>query len=298
MSKALYLQKNTSDNFLLDKFEKHLRETDHAERSIRSYMQEIRSFSEWFSNRFGNCLKAVSPLDIVEYRQFLQAENKVPGTVNHYLRVIGLFFKWLTDEGLIRDYPMKNVKGVSAAETLAPKWLTRIEQAALMRAVREGNNLRDEAIIGIMLHTGLRVSEVCALDRNYLHIGERSGKVIVRKGKGSKYREVPLNRTVRKILSLWLAENLEGPLFKSRRGSPVSARGVFDIVSKYAYRAKLKDVSPYALRHTFCKNAVDMGVPIDHVAIMAGHSSLDTTKKYTAPSMNDLEAAVEKLAWE
>ncbi|HCJ79809.1 MAG TPA: hypothetical protein DHV84_07545 [Desulfotomaculum sp.] len=103
---------------------------------------------------------------------------------------------------------------------------------------------------------------------------------------------------MRKTLSLWLAENLEGSLFKNRHGNTISVRGVFGMVGKYAYRARLKDVSPHTLRHTFCKNAIDIGVSIDHVAVMAGHGSLDVTKRYITPSMADLEAAVEKMAWE
>ena len=68
--------------------------------------------------------------------------------------------------------------------------------------------------------------------------------------------------------------------------------------AEYAYHAKIKDVSPHTLRHTFCKNLIDQGVPIDQVAVLAGHSSLDTTKRYTAPSMADLQAAVDRTAWE
>lgn len=51
----------------------------------------------------------------------------------------------------------------------------------------------------------------------------------------------------------------------------------------YTYQAKLEDVTPHTFRHTFCKNAIDMGIPIDQVAMMAGHSSLDVTKRYTVP---------------
>ncbi|MDA8336688.1 MAG: site-specific integrase, partial [Peptococcaceae bacterium] len=55
---------------------------------------------------------------------------------------------------------------------------------------------------------------------------------------------------------------------------------------------------PHALRHAFCKNLIDLGVPIDQVAVLAGHSSLDVTRRYTVPSMADLQAAVEKTSWE
>ncbi|NPV72282.1 MAG: tyrosine-type recombinase/integrase [Pelotomaculum sp.] len=300
MGRVLYLQKNASDNFagLLDGFKKRLRETDHAENSVKSYLQALRSFLDWFNRRAGKGPEAVTPLDVVDYRQALQNDGKAPATVNLHLKAVRAFFGWLVNEGVVRDNPAEGVKDVATGGPPAPKWLTRAEQAALMRAVREGGSLRDEAVVGLMLHAGLRVSEVCALHREDIRIGERSGWVVVRQGKGNKYREVPLNKTVRKTLALWLAENPEGPLFPNRKGGPIGARGVFSLVAGYAYEAKLKDVSPHTLRHTFCKNAIDMGVPIDQVAVMAGHSSLDVTKRYTAPSRADLEAAVEKIAWE
>jgi len=300
LGRVVYLQKNTSDNFsgFLDGFKKRLQETDHAENSVKSYLQAVRSFLEWFASRSGKGPEAVTPLDVVDYRQAMQREGKAPATVNHHLKALQVFFKWLVDEGAVRDNPARDVKGVASGGPPAPKWLARTEQAALMRAVREGGSLRDEAVVGLMLHAGLRVSEVCALRREDIRIGERSGWVVVRQGKGNKYREVPLNKTIRKVLARWLAENPEGPLFPNRSGGPISSRGVFSLVAGYAYEAKLKDVSPHTLRHTFCKNAIDMGVPIDQVAVMAGHSSLDVTKRYTAPSMADLEAAVERMAWE
>lgn len=166
-----------------------------------------------------------------------------------------------------------------------------------MRAVR-GGKTRDVTLVGIMLHAGLRVSEVCALGREDVILSDRTGKIIVRKGKGNKYREVPLNKTIRTILYRWLEEKPEGPLFPNRNGNEMSSRAVFDVVAKYAYSAKLLEVTPHTLRHTFCKNLIDMGVPIDQVAVMAGHSSLDVTKRYTAPSMADLQKAVERTAWE
>lgn len=300
LGRVLYLQKNTSDNFtgLLDGFKKRLRETDHAENSVKSYLQAVRSFLDWFDRRAGKGPEVVTALDVVDYRQALQNDGKAPATVNLHLKAVRAFFKWLASKGLIRDNPAEGVKDVAIGGPAAPKWLTRTEQAALMRAVREGGSLRDEAIIGIMLHAGLRVSEVCALKREDVFVGERSGKAVVRQGKGNKYREVPLNKTVRKTLLRWLAANQEGPLFPNRSGGPIGVRGVFNLVAGYAYEAKLKDVSPHTLRHTFCKNAIDMGVPIDQVAVMAGHSSLEVTKRYTVPSMADLQAAVEKMAWE
>jgi integrase/recombinase XerC len=69
-------------------------------------------------------------------------------------------------------------------------------------------------------------------------------------------------------------------------------------VKKYAYQAKLEDVTAHSLRHSFAKNLVDAGTPLDQVAILLGHESLDTTRIYTQPSGRDLERAVQRAAGE
>jgi integrase/recombinase XerC len=300
MGKTIYLANFASDKFsaLLERFHRHLLESDRA-KSAKAYLTDIRMFAEWMQDQTGNfSVRSITPLDIVEYRQHLQDENRAPTTINRKLTSLKLFFKWLCTQGEITDNPAEDVKFVAVGNRQSIRWLNRNQQAALMRAVREKGNLRDEAIIGLMLHAGLRVSEVSRLTKEDLYIGERSGRVIVRAGKGNKYREVPLNKTIRKILARWLSENKSECLFPNRYGSQISVRGIYDLVAEYAYLARLENVSPHTLRHTFCKNSIDMGIPIDQVAIMAGHSKLDITKRYTLPSLQDLQAAVERLAWE
>lgn len=98
---------------------------------------------------------------------------------------------------------------------------------------------------------------------------------------------------------MWVEGNPEGPLFSNwRDGSPNTSNGVYRLVFEYAYHEKLRNITPHILRHTFCKNAINLGVPIDQVAVMAGHSSLDITKRYTTSGMEDPYIAVERMAWE
>jgi integrase/recombinase XerC len=68
------------------------------------------------------------------------------------------------------------------------------------------------------------------------------------------------------------------------------------LVSRYAYDARLEDVTPHTLRHTFGKNLVDAGVPLDRVAHLLGHEGLATTTIYTTPSGQDPQRQVEQIA--
>ena len=69
-------------------------------------------------------------------------------------------------------------------------------------------------------------------------------------------------------------------------------------MKKYAYQARQEDVTAYILRHSFAKNLVDGGTPLDQVAILLGHESLDTTRIYTELSERDLDLAVRRAAGE
>jgi len=219
--------------------------------------------------------------------------------VNRALISISVFCKWAVREGLITIDPTVHIKPVAEA-ALAPRWLDRRQQAAFMRAVQAGGNLRDLALCGLLLHAGLRVSELCALNRDDLELHDRSGWVTVRWGKGNKQRRVPLNVTIRRILQTYLPTLPpdQVALFASERAERITPRGVQYLVSRYAYLARLQGVTPHTLRHTFCKNLIDQGVSLEQVATLAGHSSLDVTRRYVTPSAHDLQAAVERTAWE
>jgi integrase/recombinase XerC len=70
------------------------------------------------------------------------------------------------------------------------------------------------------------------------------------------------------------------------------------VVKKYAYQARLEDVTAHTLRHSFGKNLVDADTPLDQVATLLGHESLDTTRIYVQPSKRDLVRAVGRAAGE
>jgi len=293
MAKVVTLRKKDQDTFLSN-FVSHL-----AGKDIKpaAYAGDVRRFADWVAQKYGDFFPgAISTLDVVEYRAYLQAAGKAPATINRALVSLRVFFGWLVESGQAWQNPVSDVKRVVMATCPAPKWLTRAQQAALFHVIQ--TSLRDMAIFGLMLHAGLRVSEVCRLNRDDLQISERKGIVRIRQGKGNKFREVPLSKTIRKILSDWLERNPEGPLFPNRWGQPITISGVEKLLAEYAYRAKLQGITPHTLRHCFCKNLLDMGVPLDQVAMLAGHASLDVTKQYTAPSMADLQNAVDRTAWE
>jgi site-specific recombinase XerD len=167
----------------------------------------------------------------------------------------------------------------------------------LLRAVERVGRSRDLAVVRLLLNTGLRVQELCALTWKDVALSERKGLLTVRHGKGAKHRQVPLNHDARAALAtLGYPQHAgqEAAIIQGQRG-PMTPRGVQSLLARYEPLAGLEDLSPHALRHTFCKNLIDAGVGLEQVAALAGHESLETTRRYCTPSRLDLERAVERI---
>ena len=83
-----------------------------------------------------------------------------------------------------------------------------------------------------------------------------------------------------------------------QRGNALGTSAVYGMVTNYARLARLEDVTPHSLRHSFAKGLLDAGEDLVTVATLMGHSRLDTTARYTQPTGHDLAMAVERLAEE
>lgn len=207
------------------------------------------------------------------------------------------------DAGLTTDAAVMKMPKAERQTRLGPQWLDQREQNALLQAVKCGGNTRDLAAVTLMLSCGLRVAELCALTWVDVVVTDRKGMLTVRSGKGNKRREMPLNADARAVLLTLGYGKRSGHLdriFQGQRGA-LTPRGVQSMLSGYAKiagRPGLDALSPHMLRHTFCKNLVEAGVGLEQVAALASHESMDTTRRYTEPSLRDLVKAVERIGEE
>lgn len=297
----------------------YLRGLDKSPNTLETYRFNLATFERWFTGQSGRDLRPelVTPIDVREYKRWLEeVERYAPGTVNAKLSALRGWLDWARLVGAIDDNPASRVRFVPAMPSISPKWLDRQQQYALIRTVTEAKQLaaakslakshrlavRNIALLALMLHAGLRVSEAVNLRVDDLVIRPRTGVVTVRRGKGGKYRQVPLNQDARAAVGEWFellqqAGQVGGhPLF-AKNGKPLHVRTVQIWLSRLGRRAGLGHLTPHQLRHTFGKNLVDAGESLDRVARLMGHSSIDTTAIYTMPSAADLLRSVEKIAW-
>lgn len=286
----------------LEQFEVWLQEQDRSPVTVRGYMADLRAFAAWFEQTNGKALgvEEVTPADVREYRGWLQAVKRAgAATVRRHLMALRAYCRWGVAAGRIERDPTVRIKAPREAN-LSPGWLTKQEQYRLVREAERGiaaadtvNRrrlaVRDWALVVFLLNTGLRIAEACALTWADVQIGERSGWVVVRGGKGDKTRRVPLNAEARKVLKTWQEEGGDaGSVFG------LTASGAYRRLAEMGRRAGV-EVHPHTLRHTLAKNLVDAGVGLHEVAALLGHSSLNTTRVYVTPGERDLERAMRVL---
>lgn len=147
---------------------------------------------------------------------------------------------------------------------------------------------RDQAVLTLLYGCGLRISEALSLKRSDAPLGEALRIV----GKGSKMRIVPVLPVVRAGVEAYLAElpfqlEPEEPLFRARRGGPLSPRHVQATVQALRSRLGLPaSATPHALRHSFATHLLGAGADLRSIQELLGHASLSTTQRYT-----DVDAA-------
>lgn len=287
----------------LEAFETWLLEQDRSAVTVRGYLTDLRQFAAWFEGSNGRALSVeeITPADVREYRAYLQAVRKASAaTVRRHLMAIRTYCRWGLALGRIERDPTVRIKAPRKAN-LSPGWLTRQEQYRLVREAERGMAaadtvnrrrlaVRDWALVVFLLNTGLRIAEACALTWEDVQLGERSGWVTVRGGKGNRTRSVPLNAEARRALRAWQDEGGgdTGSVFG------LTPSGAYRRLAEMGRRAGV-EVHPHTLRHTLAKNLVDAGVGLHEVAALLGHSSLNTTRVYVTPGERDLERALGVL---
>ncbi len=303
-----------TDTLHLDEFQAYMLTEDRSPVTITGYSGDVRLFAKWYEEYHGEALvpDALTNEAVRSYKQHLLNQAAKPKTINRRLAALAAYAHWLEQAGYVRNLrnPVQGVKAVKET-ALAPRWLDRKQRAALLRAVdKEVEDavrryprlrlmyLRDAAIVKLILFAGLRVGEIIQLRMSDVVLDDRKGSVIVREGKGTKRREIPLNAKARKALLEYLRMRPDvemEALFLGQRNEGVQSKTIQRAVQRFSKKAGLKNVTPHTLRHSFAKALIDADVSLEKVATLLGHSNLNTTRIYTTPGEEDLEDAVGKV---
>jgi integrase/recombinase XerC len=286
---------------LLTQFKNELLRQEKSENTISSYIKRIEDFLIWLSDRYDETdPTAITEIDVREYKSFcMNVKKYAPSGINQRLAAIKSYCDFLVGQDKLEYNPARKIKQVKIVKgKTAPDVLERNDYNKFKREFYKDNNKRNIAIFEVLSNTGIRVSELVNIEINDMDISERKGVLVVR-GKGNKYREVPLNNTARKAIQDYLEvrpANKENKLFIGERG-PITRSTVWRILKKYAERVGLEDaIHPHTMRHQFATRLLrEKGIDLTTVKELLGHEDLNTTAIYTQPTRKEKQQAVETL---
>jgi len=281
-----------------------------ALRTLEAYGDDLSKFANYCDNHGIDPGKADS-YQVQGFIADLAAERGAPSSVNRRLSSVRGFYRWMIRFGKRADNPCDALRNLKAPKSL-PSVLWEDEMADFA-ALPDGKKLlwptRDKAIIMAMYSAGLRISELVSLGMKAMARNIESARII---GKGGKEREVFFSEEAKSAILDYLPErdagireagldgcDLEGALFVSRKGKPISVPGVRWIIAcyarHYAQQSGLgKNIHPHSLRHSFATHLVNAGCDVRIVQEMLGHASLSTTQRYAHVNVARLKKVYEK----
>jgi integrase/recombinase XerD len=276
--------KESNDNLEVSKLKKYfseaiplildfchwLEEQKKSPSTVKTYKRELEKYQEWLQEKETDILH-LKKVDIQSYIYYLEKQQKSVTTIDKTIGVIRTFAKYLGKPELTFGLDLQPVEKNNEIETLSVH-----EYNQLIKKVKEDGNSRNTAIVCLLLHTGIRISELCHLDRS--HIDLNNHELIVQKN--DEQRVIPLSKEARKHLQQYLDSHSFEAVFVSNAGERLTERAVQYMLKKY-------DVNPQKLRHTFCQRLIDNKVDVETVSRLAGHKDINVTKKYVKAQMNN-----------
>lgn len=268
--------------------------------SIRAYMADIAQFV-FFCEK--NNLSFPEGITEEEIRSWMaqEVETHVRSSVVRKIVALRSFFSYCHQKEIISSDPAASLPLPHLPRAL-PRLLNEKDAAHLMDSSHEKEvtptSLRNAAIMELLYATGIRVGELCGINEGDLDLESCLLRV---HGKGGKDRIIPFGVPAAKALIEWIkkgrpymAQTGLAALFCGSRGKRIDPREVRRIVHAEARRAGVADISPHALRHSAATHLLNGGADLREIQQFLGHSSLETTQRYTHVSMKRMRTTYDQ----
>lgn len=270
-------------------------EKRYSHHTLEGYLRDLAQFGVFLQLQYGlNDFASVTHQHVRSWVVSLLKQKTGPVSVRRKLSSLSHFFKWLRKKEHISHNPMVKVHLPKVPERL-PKALPESALKSLWGMMedpgQEGDvlHLRDRVMIALLYGCGLRRSEVIGLE--WVHV-DPARQLLRVFGKGRKYRQVPVNGLLLKLLEIWRERAREtwgkenDQVLLTDAGKPCYPKFVYNrVVALLSGVTTADKKSPHVLRHSMATHLMDHGAELNAVKELLGHSSLAATQVYTHNSI-------------
>ena len=270
----------------LDRFSSYLRMRNYSPRTIKKYEQTVQRFARYAGVRqqagrdpFDEEELDNAPLDadvnvssalVTDFFSYITERREYkPKTLHRMISTLSSFYRYLYTQGVVVANPMLGVE----RPRIKNQELKYLKHSQVIRLLRSIEDRRNRLIVRLIYATGVRVSELCAINVEDIDFEEQTIRV---KGKGDKIRTVFVDEETLKDIDEFIGNKIEGPLFVGQQGNHISPRTVQHIFKENAPDG----ITPHKIRHSYASELYRRSKNLRVVQENLGHSSIKTTEIY------------------
>lgn len=259
-------------------FVQHLKASGKAYATVIAYGKDIEQFNDFLSKSGKIHLSEVVSENIDDFKDLLYKQRYTGKSISRKINSIKAFFRFVLSQNMIERNPAELVSHPKFDQA-PPRVFSQVEYRTLRDSCR--NDVRMRAVVELLLQTGMRISELAALqladtdlERNVITIQPQNSRAI---------RKVPLNAPAKKALLDYLEirpRAREKTTFLTKTCRPFLVRNIRTALDRYFRLAGIKDAKVNDLRHTFIIEQLKAGTPLVYVSQLVGHKRITTTERY------------------
>lgn len=272
-----------------------------SDNTIESYGRDLRQYIEYLESKNIFSFRNTNKTTIISYLLYLQKKGRATSTISRNLASIRAFYQYLLSQKVIDRDPTLNLESPKIEKKL-PRILTNEEVELLLEQpdCSDIKGIRDKSMLELLYATGIRVSELVALD--YTDVNLELGYIKCSKN-NDKERIIPVGSLALEALDKYIKysrphlvrDKSNKALFVNYLGKRLTRQGFWKIVKSYTSKANIgKGITPHTLRHSFAAHLLENGADLKSVQEMLGHSDISTTQIYTQVIKNRLKEVYKK----
>jgi len=261
-------------------------------------MRDITQFSGFLEAGGKPDFSAVTEQDVLLFIKSLEKSGRSPATVSRCIASLKAFFGRLSVEGHFENNPTAAITSTTAVKK-PPRILSDVQIARLLEQPdnKDAKGCRDKAMLETLYATGIRVSELVALDESDVNLSV--GLITCRNG---RERIIPIYDEAVKAITHYIstvrpgmAADGENALFVNTSGGRMSRQGFWKVLKSYSGKAKIKeDITPQMLRNSFAAHLLENGADLDSLREMLGHADISSTQVYARAVKKQLKDVYTK----